>query len=126
MPAAGQRRYAHEPIDEETRANWVASETSCCVLNARQPGTAGSKSLVRKHVPVPGRLRPGQTSRPIRGIIDAALAYPRSLRKQQALRERLFREADGPRTCDDRLLLMLNQMEVGVMAYQGVEGCQLR
>ena len=40
----------------------------------------------------------------------------------EALRELLFREAESPRSCEDRLLLILNQMEVGILAYQGVEG----
>ncbi|WP_268868201.1 NEL-type E3 ubiquitin ligase domain-containing protein [Pseudomonas pudica] len=57
-------------------------------------------------------------------------AHPRHYRRRiwhileacennEALREQLFREADGPRTCEDRLLLLLNQMEVGVLALSG-------
>lgn len=43
--------------------------------------------------------------------------------QHEALRHRLFREVGGERTCDDRLLLVLSQLEVAVMAEQAtVEG----
>lgn len=39
----------------------------------------------------------------------------------EQLRERLFLEASGPRSCEDRLLLVLEQLELGVTVERAVE-----
>ena len=39
----------------------------------------------------------------------------------EQLRERLFVEASGPRSCEDRLLLVLEQLELGVTVERAVE-----
>ncbi|KJK07175.1 MULTISPECIES: NEL-type E3 ubiquitin ligase domain-containing protein [unclassified Pseudomonas] len=40
----------------------------------------------------------------------------RACEQHEALRLRLFREAGGPRTCEDRLLLIFSQLEISVLA----------
>lgn len=42
--------------------------------------------------------------------------------QHEAVRVRLFAEAGGPRTCEDRLLLTLEQLELGVMVERAVGG----
>ncbi|MFJ4348033.1 NEL-type E3 ubiquitin ligase domain-containing protein [Pseudomonas sp. NPDC089401] len=42
----------------------------------------------------------------------------------EQLRERLFLEANGPRTCEDRLLLLLEQLELGVRVEYAVDGAR--
>lgn len=122
--APGSAYHAHEVVDAHTRSTWVASRKA--QLRAQREATWDR--LIEE--PGSGGL--------FRFLADFAESedfqtYPRHYRRRvwhileacehnEALREQLFREADGPRSCDDRLLLMLNQLEVGVLAYQGLEG----
>lgn len=41
--------------------------------------------------------------------------------QHEQLRHQLFLEASGPRSCEDRLLLLLEQMELGVLVLRAVE-----
>jgi len=120
----GSASYTHGVIDEDTRANWVASRNE--LLRAQreaawdrlieEPGSAGMFRFLADFAQSEDfQDNPRHYRRRAWHILEAC-------ENNEALREQLFREADGPRSCDDRLLLMLNQMEVGVMAYQGVEG----
>ncbi|MDR0212178.1 MAG: hypothetical protein LBJ33_23835 [Pseudomonas putida] len=121
--ARGSAYHAHEVVDAHTRSTWVASRKA--PLRAQRE--AAWDHLIEE--PGSGGL--------FRFLADFAESedfqtYPRHYRRRvwhileacehnEALREQLFREADGPRSCDDRLLLMLNQLEVGVLAHQGLE-----
>ncbi|MBV4490195.1 NEL-type E3 ubiquitin ligase domain-containing protein [Pseudomonas oryzicola] len=116
--------YAHEAVDAETRAKWVASRNEA--LRARreatwdrlqeEPGSAGLFRFLADFAESEDfEAYPRHYRRRVWHILDAC-------KYNEALREQLFLEADAPRSCDDRLLLMLNQMEVGILAYQGIEG----
>ncbi|MDH4551128.1 NEL-type E3 ubiquitin ligase domain-containing protein [Pseudomonas sp. BN607] len=41
--------------------------------------------------------------------------------QHEQLRQQLFLEASGPRSCEDRLLILLEQMELGVLVLRAVE-----
>lgn len=41
--------------------------------------------------------------------------------QHEQLRQQIFLEASGPRSCEDRLLLLLEQMELGVLVQRAVE-----
>lgn len=116
--------YAHEVVDAETRAEWVASRNESVRVRREatwdrlqeEPGSAGLfRFLADFAVSEDFETHPRHYRRRVWHILDAC-------EHNEALREQLFREADAPRSCDDRLLLMLNQMEVGILAYQGIEG----
>ncbi|PVZ41784.1 NEL-type E3 ubiquitin ligase domain-containing protein [Pseudomonas sp. CC120222-01a] len=122
--ARGGASYSHEAVDVETRAEWVASRDE--TLRARreatwdrlieEPGSAGLFRFLADFVEGEDfEAHPRHYRRRVWHILDAC-------EHNEALREQLFREADAPRSCDDRLLLMLNQMEVGILAYQGIDG----
>lgn len=122
--ARGGASYAHEPVDAQTRIAWVTSRDEA--LRSRresswdrlqeEPGSAGLfRFLADFAASEDFEAHPRHYRRRIWHILDAC-------EHNEALREQLFREADAPRSCDDRLLLMLNQMEVGILAYQGIEG----
>ena len=122
--ARGSASYAHEPIDEETRATWVASRNELLRAEreaawdrlSEEPGSGGLFRFLADFAQSEDfEAHPRHYRRRLWHILEAC-------ENNEALREQLFREADGPRTCEDRLLLLLNQMEVGVLAFQGIEG----
>ncbi|RCL23583.1 hypothetical protein C6A77_18085 [Pseudomonas sp. AFG_SD02_1510_Pfu_092] len=116
--------YSHAAVDAETRAEWVASRDATLRASREaawdrlqeEPGSAGLFRFLADFAESEDFAEhPRHYRRRVWHILDAC-------EQNQALREQLFREADAPRSCDDRLLLMLNQMEVGILAYQGIEG----
>ncbi|MEZ1435948.1 NEL domain-containing protein [Pseudomonas shirazica] len=122
--ARGSASYAHEPIDEETRATWVASRNELLRAEreaawdrlSEEPGSGGLFRFLADFAQSEDfEAHPRHYRRRLWHILEAC-------ENNEALREQLFREADGPRTCEDRLLLLLNQMEVDVLAFQGIEG----
>ncbi|PTU49148.1 hypothetical protein DBB42_26805 [Pseudomonas plecoglossicida] len=122
--ARGSASYVHEPIGEETRANWVASRNELLRAEreaawdrlSEEPGSGGLFRFLADFAQSEDfEAHPRHYRRRIWHILEAC-------ENNEALREQVFREADGPRTCEDRLLLLLNQMEVGVLAFQGIEG----
>lgn len=119
----GGAAYTHQPVDADTRAAWVASRD--VHLRARreaawdrlrqEPGSGGLFRFLADFAEGDDfEMHPRHYRRRIWHILEAC-------EHNEALRELLFREADSPRSCEDRLLLILNQMEVGILAYQGVE-----
>lgn len=120
----GSASYTHGVVDEGTRADWVASRNELLRTHREvswdrlieEPGSAGLFRFLADFAQSEDfQNNPRHYRRRVWHILEAC-------ENNEALREQLFREADGPRSCDDRLVLMLNQLEVGVMAYQGVEG----
>ncbi|MFK3815617.1 NEL-type E3 ubiquitin ligase domain-containing protein [Pseudomonas sp. NPDC089407] len=125
--ARGSVSYQHRLLNEETRSLWVA--TSNDLLRAQREGTwdtllqeSGSAGLFRFLADFTATedflTEPQHYRGRIWRVLDAC-------ENNEALREHLFREADAPRSCEDRLLLLLNQMEVGILAYQGIDGLPL-
>lgn len=122
--ARGSVAYTHEVVDEQTRANWVMSR-SVLLMRQREatwdrlteePGSDGLFRFLADFAESEDfESHPRYFRRRIWRILDAC-------ENNEALRELLFREADAPRSCEDRLLLMLNQLEVGILAYRGIEG----
>lgn len=122
--ARGSAAYTHQVVDERTRANWVMSRSE--LLRGQreatwdrlieEPGSGGLFRFLADFAESEDfEAHPRYFRRRIWRILDAC-------ENNEALRELLFREADAPRSCDDRLLLLLNQLEVGILAYQGIEG----
>lgn len=122
--ARGSASYKHREANAEVRELWT--QTRDRVLRLQREATwdrlrqeAGSSDLFRfladlgqgdDFVEHPGHFR-----RRVWRILDAC-------EHNEVLREQVFREVGGPRSCEDRLLLMLNQMEIGVLVQQGVSG----
>ncbi|WP_258392793.1 NEL-type E3 ubiquitin ligase domain-containing protein [Pseudomonas sp. NLJ1] len=122
--ARGSAAYTHEVVDEQTRANWVMSRSDLLRSQreatwdrlTEEPGSGGLFRFLADFAESEDfESHPRYFRRRIWRILDAC-------ENNEALRELLFREADAPRSCEDRLLLMLNQLEVGILAYRGIEG----
>ncbi|MFZ5938121.1 NEL-type E3 ubiquitin ligase domain-containing protein [Pseudomonas sp. HS6-2] len=120
----GSASYTHEALDDGIRQTWVASDDPLLRAQREQswnrlveePGSAGLFRFLADFVDTEDfATHPAYFRHRIWRILDAC-------EHNEALREQLFREADGPRSCEDRLLLMLNQMEVGMLAFEGIEG----
>lgn len=122
--ARGGASYSHAAVNAETRAEWVASRNESLRASREaswdrlqeEPGSAGLFRFLADFAESEDfETHPRHYRRRIWHILDAC-------ENKEALREQLFREADAPRSCEDRLLLILNQMEVAILAYQGIEG----
>ncbi|MNO63920.1 E3 ubiquitin-protein ligase sspH2 [compost metagenome] len=122
--ARGSAAYTHGEVDEQTRANWVMSRSDQLRVQREatwdrlieEPGSGGLFRFLADFAESEDfEAHPRYFRRRIWRILDAC-------ENNEALREMLFREADAPRSCEDRLLLMLNQLEVGILAYRGIEG----
>ncbi|MFT0868826.1 NEL-type E3 ubiquitin ligase domain-containing protein [Pseudomonas sp. CAM1A] len=122
--ARGSASHVHHRVDGHTRATWVASSneqlsaqrTASWDWLVAEPGSAGLFRFLADFAESEDfELHPRHYRRRIWHILDAC-------EHNETLRELLFREADAPRSCEDRLLLMLNQMEVGILVHQGVDG----
>ncbi|QVM92500.1 hypothetical protein JYG34_05570 [Pseudomonas entomophila] len=120
----GSASYRHREAGQTARERWT--ETRDATLRAQRQATwdrlreePGSADLFRflgdfRHTE-DFDSHPGHYRRRIWRILDAC-------EQNEVLREQLFREAGGPRSCEDRLLLLLNQLEVGVLVQQGLAG----
>ncbi|MDV9032082.1 DUF6543 domain-containing protein [Pseudomonas sp. RAC1] len=119
--ARGSPSFRHAPVDIALRDAWVG-DVSAPLGDRRRAiwavlqGEADSRDLFRF----------------LADLLESeeVQSYPQYYRKRvwqilqaceqhTALRQRLFLEAAGPGTCEDRLTLVLEQMEIAVMA-QGV------
>ncbi len=125
--ARGGASHAHAAVNDQTRAEWVASRNEALRTSREaswdrlqeEPGSAGLFRFLADFAESEDfETHPRHYRRRIWHILDAC-------EHDEALRERLFREADAPRSCEDRLLLILNQMEVAILAYQGIEDVPL-
>ncbi|NIF16923.1 NEL-type E3 ubiquitin ligase domain-containing protein [Pantoea sp. Cy-639] len=125
LPSQGRGvSYTHREANSAVRDLW--SETRDGTLRSQRELTwdrlrqePGSTDLFRFLADFSATddfaAHPGHYRRRIWRILDAC-------ERNEVLREALFREAGGPRSCEDRLLLLLNQLEVGVLVQQGVAG----
>ncbi|MFJ4442221.1 NEL-type E3 ubiquitin ligase domain-containing protein [Pseudomonas sp. NPDC089422] len=122
--ARGSASHVHRAVDKNIRDAWV--ETDDRLLRAEretawqrlvdEPGSGGLFRFLADFVETEDFVaNRSYFRRRVWRILEAC-------ESNEALREELFREADGPRSCDDRLLLMLNQMEVGILAHEGIVG----
>lgn len=122
--APGSSQYKHEDADEAVRSRLC--EAFDPMLRLRREATwdrlreePGSSDLFRFIADFSAgedfEENPGHYRKRIWRILDAC-------EQNEVLREVLFREAAGPRTCEDRLLLTLGQLEIGILVEQGVAG----
>ncbi|WP_447738814.1 NEL-type E3 ubiquitin ligase domain-containing protein [Pseudomonas laurentiana] len=122
--ARGSVTYAHNPVDDGVRDTWVSTDDG--LLRAEreaawqrlvaEPGSGGLFRFLADLVDTEEfATQPADFRRRVWHILEAC-------EHNAALREHLFREANGPRSCEDRLLLMLNQLEVGILAFEGIQG----
>ncbi|TFF35325.1 NEL-type E3 ubiquitin ligase domain-containing protein [Pseudomonas sp. RIT623] len=125
--AAGRRgsaSYRHREATTAVRGQWTDTRDSTLRSQRemtwdRLRQTSGSDDLFRFLADFSAtedfEAHPGHYRRRVWRILDAC-------EQNEVLREQLFREAGGPRSCEDRLLLLLSQLEVGVLVQQGVGG----
>ncbi|MGJ7547773.1 NEL-type E3 ubiquitin ligase domain-containing protein [Pseudomonas alloputida] len=122
--ARGSATHVHRGLDDGVRDAWV--DTSNALLQEQreatwqhlvgEPGSSGLFRFLADFVDTEDfATHPSYFRQRVWRILQAC-------EHNESLREQLFREADGPRSCEDRLLLMLNQMEVGILAHEGIEG----
>lgn len=120
----GSTSYKHREASVEVRELWT--QTRDPALRRQREATwdrlqqeVGSRDLFRFLADLSQgddfTEHPGHYRRRIWRILDAC-------EQSEVVREQLFREVGGPRSCEDRLLLILNQLEVGVLVQQGVTG----
>ncbi|MFJ4455516.1 NEL-type E3 ubiquitin ligase domain-containing protein [Pseudomonas sp. NPDC089392] len=120
----GSALHVHQSVDADTRAAWVAHRDGTLRSErglawdrlVEEPGSEGLfRFLADFSSSEDFERHPSHYRERIWRILSAC-------EHNEALREQLFREADAPRSCQDRLLLMLNQLEVGILVHLGVEG----
>ncbi|WP_413398540.1 NEL-type E3 ubiquitin ligase domain-containing protein [Pseudomonas sp. 1P02AnB] len=116
--------YAHVPVDTVARDHWLGDQSD--VERARHQAVwdgleaePGSGDLLRfladlahsnEYLRRPKRLRAR-----VWRILNAC-------ERDSQVREALFQQAAGPRTCADRELLVLSQLEVGVLVAERTQG----
>ena len=111
----GSTSYRHQPVEKKLRDNWIGPtddpQRALTWQNLRE--AEGSAGLFRfladfaaqqdfKKAPIHYRRR-----------VWDILEY---CEQHESMRQRLFEEASGPRTCVDQLLMILDQMEVNLAA----------
>jgi len=125
--ARGSVTYAHNPVDDGVRDTWVSTDDGPLRAEREatwqrllaEPGSGGLFRFLADLVDTEDfATQPADFRRRVWHILEAC-------EHNEALREQLFREANGPRSCEDRLLLMLNQLEVGILAFEGIQGVPL-
>ncbi|WP_312932872.1 NEL-type E3 ubiquitin ligase domain-containing protein [Pseudomonas sp.] len=122
--AASQARegaHAHVPVDTVARDHWlgelrdVERDRHQAVWD-RLEAEPGSSDLLRFFADLADSneylRRPKRLRARVWRILDAC-------ESDSQVREALFQQAAGPRTCADRELLVLSQLEVGVLVAEG-------
>ena len=119
----GSALFRHHPVDDALFGVWAGSEAGAELERRRETWVA----LQRE--PQSGDLfrflsdfvrsedfeqHPGHYRSRIWRILETC-------EQHEQLRQRLFLEAAGPRTCEDRMLMVLEQLELGVMVERAVE-----
>lgn len=116
----GSAAYRHASVSDELRELWLGSETGeiraahTTLWNNlhQEPGSSDLFRFLADFAETEDfSERPGHYRKRIWHILKACSEH-------ESLRLRLFREAGGPRTCEDRLLLVLSQLEVAILAEQ--------
>ncbi|MEN5302163.1 NEL-type E3 ubiquitin ligase domain-containing protein [Pseudomonas sp. TWI628] len=120
----GSAAYVHASVTADTRTAWIGRQEP--VLRAQreatwdrlreEPGSAGLFTFLADFAEGDDfEEQPRHYRRRVWRLLNAC-------ESNEVLREQVFREAEAPRSCEDRLLLMLNQMEVAVLVHQGIDG----
>lgn len=120
--ARGSAGYRHQNADAAVREIWIGSvrddlrsdrEALWDTLR-EEPGSADLfRFLADFVVSEDFQEHPGHYRMRIWRLLETC-------EQHESVRTALFREAGGPRTCNDRLLLMLSQMEIGVLVQRGI------
>ncbi|MEE1882047.1 NEL-type E3 ubiquitin ligase domain-containing protein [Pseudomonas soli] len=122
--ARGAAGYRHQPVDEQLCETWLGSasgrerERWRAVWQAlsEEPGSAG---LFQFLADFSDSVDFGEHAGHYRTRVWRILDY---CEQHEAVRQRLFLEASGQRTCEDGLLLILSQLELGVLVERAVSG----
>ncbi|MBA6139969.1 MULTISPECIES: NEL-type E3 ubiquitin ligase domain-containing protein [Pseudomonas] len=115
--ARGSIAYRHHPLDDAVRDQWLGTRLDDLYTRRKQ-----SWNTLRQETEAAGLMRflsdfassedfqshPGHFRKRIWHILDAC-------EQHEQLRLRVFQEASGQRTCEDRLLLVLEQLELAVL-----------
>jgi hypothetical protein len=121
--ARGSARHRHRNTDEAMRNLWLGEPEGEVRERRLQTWTRlraepGSSSLfvflADFAYSEEFELHPGHYRARIWRILNACEHH-------ESLRERLFLQAGGPRTCEDRLLLILEQLELGVLVEYAID-----
>lgn len=116
--------YQHAVVDASLRARWLDEGTDEQSLRRyalwdtlqEEPGSASLFQFLADFASSRDFARNPQRFRArIWSLLHACA-------EREPLRQRLFTMLDGPRGCDDRLLLTLRNLEVGVLAEQAILG----
>jgi len=120
--ARGRPSHRHADVDARVREAWIDSRDTA-LRDQRQatwdrlqaePGSADLfRFLADFHRTDDFEEHPGHYRARIWRILDAC-------EQSAVLREQLFSELNQVATCEDRLLLLLNQLEVGLIVRQGI------
>ncbi|QHG63591.1 NEL-type E3 ubiquitin ligase domain-containing protein [Pseudomonas putida] len=122
--ARGSATHVHSTVDDGIRDAWIdtsdgprrAEREATWQRLVEEPGSGGLFSFLADFVGTEEfATHPSYFRQRVWRILDAC-------EHNEALREQLFGVAGGPSTCDDRLLMILNQMEVGILVFEGIEG----
>lgn len=116
--ARGGASFRHAPVNNLLRDEWIGSTSP--ELRARrralwaclqdEPGSDGLFRFLADFIETDDvEANPRHYRRRIWRILEAC-------EQHTELRQRLFIEASGPGTCEDRLLMVLEQMEITILA----------
>lgn len=120
--ARGRPSRRHADVDAQLRGMWIDSRDTALLAQRqatweRLQAEPGSADLFRFLADFRSsgdfELHPGHYRARIWRILDAC-------EQNTVLREQVFRELNQVTTCEDRLLLLLNQLETGVLVRQGI------
>ncbi|BBH47753.1 NEL-type E3 ubiquitin ligase domain-containing protein [Pseudomonas sp. KU43P] len=119
----GSAGYRHQSLDASVREIWIGSvrddlrndrEALWDTLRGEPESADLFRFLADFAVSEDFQEHPGHYRMRIWRLLEAC-------EQHESVRTALFREAGGPRTCDDRLLLMLSQMEISVLVQRGID-----
>ncbi|WP_367616170.1 NEL-type E3 ubiquitin ligase domain-containing protein [Pseudomonas vlassakiae] len=122
--ARGGAAYVHAAVTADTRTTWVgrqepglrAQREATWDRLREEPGSAGLFTFLADFAESEDfEAQPRHYRRRVWRLLNAC-------ESNEVLREQVFREAEAPRSCEDRLLIMLNQMEVAILVHEGIDG----
>ncbi|WP_313739689.1 NEL-type E3 ubiquitin ligase domain-containing protein [Pseudomonas sp.] len=125
--AASQARdiaHTHVPVDTVARDHWLggASDVERAEHQSIWDGLEaepGSGDLLRFFADLAHSNEYLRRPKQLRARVWRIL---RACERDSQVREALFQQAAGPRTCSDRELLVLSQLEVGVLVAERTQG----
>ncbi|MFJ4155997.1 NEL-type E3 ubiquitin ligase domain-containing protein [Pseudomonas sp. NPDC089752] len=116
----GSASYRHQAVDDQLRDQWIgpAADPQRALTWQTLREAEGSAGLFRFLADFAGQedfqRSPIHYRRRVWDILDYCAQH-------ESMRRRLFEEASGPRTCADQLLMILDQMEVNLVAERPLE-----